>query len=328
VDYHYRTVVKNQTYTGEGTEEVFGPPAEVSTGMVLSLTPGVASGTSATVGGSLNPEGVDTHYYVQYGTSEEYGQTMPASWASPEEELHGQKPVPAGLDGGSGSTLVALGGGGSLPNITLEGLTGGTVYHYRLVAYNADGTAYGAPQTVTVLPAPLVGPASVSEITQGSATITTSVNPEGLHTLYTLDVGTSVAYGTPYPGDAGSGSALVPLVFKLNGLVAGDTYHFRLTASNSNGTSSEGDQTFTTSPGPPGFVPSFTLTPSLPMLAFTPVAFPTKAGTTMTTKALTNAQKLGNALKVCRKDKNRKKRAICEKEARRRYQPPDKKRKK
>jgi hypothetical protein len=282
------------------------------------------------VGGSLNPEGVDTHYYVQYGTSEEYGQTMPASWASPEEELHGQAPVPAGLDAGAGVVPVALGGGGSLSNITLEGLTGGTTYHYRLVAYNADGTAYGAPQTVTVLPAPLVGPASVSEITQSSATITTSVNPEGLHTLYALDVGTSVAYDTPYPGDAGSGAAAVVLTFRLNGLVAGDTYHFRLTASNSNGTSSEGDQTFTTLPGPPGFVPSFTLTPSLPMLAFAPVAFPIETGTTTTgatPKALSRAQKLADALKACQKDKKRGKRAECERRARVRYGQAKKKKK-
>jgi hypothetical protein len=321
-DYHYRFVVKNETGSAEGPDQVFGPPTVV-TGAVLSPTPGIAPGTTATVGGEVNPEGVDTHYYVQYGSEgEEYSHSAPF--------LPLGVPLPQGIDAGSGSTPVVLGGAGAPPEVSLEGLAAGGVYHYRLVAYNADGTTYGAAQTVTVLPAPVVGPASVSEITQGSATITTSVNPEGLHTLYELDVGTSTAYGTPYPGDAGSGSGPVLLAFHLSGLHAGDTYHFRLTASNSNGTSTEADQTFTTVPGPQGFVPAFTVTPSLPPLAFTAVAFPAEGGTTgtgPTSKGLTRAQKLKDALKQCKKDKSKSKRMACEKAAKKKYGATAKKKK-
>ena len=322
VDYRYRVVAADRTGAEYGPAHAFGPPTSV-TGAVLSETPGVAPSTTATVGGELNPEALDTHYYVQYGTEgEEYAQSAPFLPFVPE-----RVPFPQGIDAGSGSAPVVLDGGGAPPDIPLEGLTPGAVYRYRLVAYNADGTTYGAPQTVTVLPAPEVGSATVSEVTQSSATITTSVNPEGLHTLYNLDVGTSTAYGTPYPGDAGSGSTPVVLTFHLSGLEAGIAYHFRLFASNSDGTGTEADQAFTTLPGAQGFVPVFTVTPSLPTLPFTAVAFPVETGTTATTttpKALTRAQKLAKALKACKKKKGAK-RASCETQAHKKYGPVKKK---
>jgi hypothetical protein len=329
VEYHYRLVVKNATGPAYGADEPFGPPVVV-TGAVLSEVPGVAPSTTATVGGEVNPESLDTHYYVEYGETEAYGQIAPYPVRSAVEELKGLYSVPAGFGAGSCSEPVVLGGescppgGKTPPDVSLEGLTAGALYHYRLVAYNADGITYGAPMTVTVPPPPAVGPASVGEVTQESATITTSVNPGGLHTVYNLDVGTSTAYGTPHPGDAGSGSAPVPLTFKLTGLHPGDTYHFRLTASNSDGTSSEGDQSFTTAPTPSGVLPVFSVPLSPPFVAFTAVAFPAEAKTT-TPKSLTRAQKLAKALKACHKMKSKSKRAACVKQARKRYGPVKKK---
>jgi hypothetical protein len=322
VDYHFRAVVANKTYpVVPGADEVFGPPAEVTTGAVLSNVPGVAPGTTATVGGTLNPEGVDTRCYVQYGKTEAYGQIAPYPLPSAVEELRGLHPPPAGLDAGSGTAPVVLGGAGGPPDVTFEGLAAGATYHYRLVAYNADGTVYGADMTVKVLPAPQVGPASVSEISQESATIATSVDPEGLHTLYKLDVGTSTAYGTPYPGDAGSGSAPVALTFKLSGLEPGTTYHFRLVASNGDGSSSEGDQTFTTAPTPPPSPPVIEVPPSLSLVPFTGPAWPKQTGTTTTE---TNARKLAKALKACRAKRGKKRRAACIKQAHKRYGPAKK----
>ncbi len=319
VDYHYCVLVKDQTGTSECKDQVFGPPVAV-TGAVLSEVPGVAPGTTATIGGEVNPEELDTRYYVQYGETEAYGQVAPYPLRSAEEVLKGLYPVPPGLHAGSGKAPVTLGQKGGPPDVPLESLTSGTTYHYRLVAYNADGTTYGADMTVRVLPAPQVGPASVSEVTQSTATISTSVNPEGLHTLYNLDVGTSTAYGTPHPGDAGSGSAPVPLTFNLTGLQAGTTYHFRLVASNGDGSSSESDQTFTTAAPPEGPV-ELIKRPSEPgLVSFIPIAFPVETGPT-TPKPLTNAQKLAKALKACKKIKSKGKRTKCEKQARKQYRP-------
>jgi hypothetical protein len=277
---------------------------------VLSQAPGVAPGTTAPIGGEVNPESLETRYYVEYGETETYGQTAPY--------LPLGTPLPLGIDAGSGEAPVALGQKAGPPDVPLESLTPGATYHYRLVAYNADGTFPGKDKTFMVLPAPQAGPASVSEITQESATITTSVDPEGLHTLYELDVGTSTAYGTPYPGDAGSASAPVALTFDLTGLEPGTTYHLRLTASNSDGSSGEGDQTFTTAPPPPGPPPPVLEIPaSMPLLSFTAPVFPVETGPT---KPETNAQKLAKALKACkRRPKSR--RAACIKRAHKRYTP-------
>jgi hypothetical protein len=82
----------------------------------------------ATVSGSVNPNGIDTHYYFQYGTTTSYGATAPA---------------PPGSDAGSGV--------GSVPaSTTISGLEQATTYHYRLVAINGVGeAAYGGDQTFT-----------------------------------------------------------------------------------------------------------------------------------------------------------------------------------
>jgi hypothetical protein len=316
--YHYRLVVKNETGTTEGKDQVFGPPTAV-TGAVLSEAPGIAPSTTAPIGGEVDPEELPTRYYVQYGETGAYGQIAPF--------LPLGIKLPLGIDAGSGSVSVVLGSKPATPDVPLEALTAGETYHYRLVAYNADGTTPGADMTLTVPPAPLVGPATVSEVTQSSATITTSVDPEGLHTVYELEVGTSAAYGTPYPGDAGSGSAPVPLTFHLSGLKAGDTYHFRLTASNSDGSSSEGDQTFTTAATVVKVPVELIKLPfEVGLVSFTAIAFPTETKPT-TPKALTNAQKLAKALKACKKKRPKSKRVACERKARKQYGPLKKKKK-
>ena len=67
------------------------------------------------------------------------------------------------------------------------------------------------------------------------------------------------------------------------------------------------------------------------MPAFVPTPlFPAVKTTTTTTKpkVLTKAQKLANALKACKKDKKKSKRAACEKQARKKYAPAKKKSKK
>jgi DNA-binding beta-propeller fold protein YncE len=306
VDYHYRVVATNKTGMYPGADQVFGPPTVV-TGGVLSEVPGVAPSTTATVGGEVDPEAFDTHYYVQYGTSTEYGQSTP---------------LLPGIDAGSGSVSVALGSAGGPPTVVLEGLAGGALYYYRLVATNADGTTYGNPMTVRVLPAPSVGPTSVSEVTQSTATITTSVNPEGLHSVYKLDIGTSTAYGTPYPGDAGSGSVAETVTFNLTGLEAGTNYHYRLVAANSNGLTIGPDQTLTTTAVALIEPPVLTLPVSPAIVPFAGLAFPADVSTTMNIKAKSktrgNARKLKSALKVCKR-KAKRRRASCERQAHKRY---------
>ncbi len=85
---------------------------------------------SATLGGSVNPGGSATSYYFQYGPTRAYGgQSAIGSAGS------GSKPV-----------QVAVGTAGLQPL---------TIYHYRLVAVNADGTDLGSDQTFQTTKVPL-----------------------------------------------------------------------------------------------------------------------------------------------------------------------------
>jgi Glycosyl hydrolases family 16 len=78
----------------------------------------------ATLKGSVNPKGTDTHYYFQYGPTTSYGSTVPA---------------PPGTDAGAGTSTLE-------ESATATGLLAGSTYHYRIVASNAAGTTYGTDQ--------------------------------------------------------------------------------------------------------------------------------------------------------------------------------------
>jgi hypothetical protein len=95
-----------------------------ATGGTVAVT-----GWSATVAGGVEPNGLATTYLVEYGRSTAYGHSSPIASA------------------GAGQADVAV-------RATLTGLRPRTVYHYRLVAINAAGTAVGADRTVRTAPAP------------------------------------------------------------------------------------------------------------------------------------------------------------------------------
>jgi len=80
--------------------------------------------SSATLSGTVNPNGQSTTYYFQYGATTSYG----------------TQTSPAGI--GSGSTPVAV-------HQAIYGLSPNTTYHYQLVATNAAGTTDGADETFT-----------------------------------------------------------------------------------------------------------------------------------------------------------------------------------
>ncbi|MCA1689413.1 MAG: hypothetical protein LC720_02920, partial [Actinobacteria bacterium] len=79
---------------------------------------------SASLGGTVNPGGLPTTYFFQYGPTTGYG---------------GQT-LPAGLSGATRAVAVASPVAGLLPV---------TKYHYRLVGVNTLGTTVGADATFT-----------------------------------------------------------------------------------------------------------------------------------------------------------------------------------
>src|SRR5918994_3887696 len=98
-------------------------------------------------------------------------------------------------------------------------------------------------------PAATTGPAS--GVGRSAATLNGTVNPGGAATSWHFEYGTTTAYGLPSGGgDAGAGSADVPVSMQVSGLSAGTTYHFRVVATNADGTVTGADGTFRTAAGP------------------------------------------------------------------------------
>jgi PKD repeat protein len=203
-----------------------GPPPPIAT---TSAASGVSTG-GATLNGAVNPQGLDTTVHFEYGTTTAYGSTTPDQGA------------------GSGTSTVNV----SAP---VSGLSPSTTYHYRIVATSSAGTSRGADATFTTLAAPVapgVTTNAASNVGYNAATLNGSVNPNGLDTTAQFEYGTTTSYGgTTASQSVGSGSTAVTVSAALSGLVPNTTYHFRIDATNTAGTSLGSDRTFTTGPGPP-----------------------------------------------------------------------------
>ena len=130
------------------------------------------------------------------------------------------------------------------------------MFHYRLVAMNASGTTLGADQTFITQGPPRVETGQTQNAISSTATLTGTIDPNGRSTTWHFDYGPTTAYGSKTPNrNAGSGQSSVAISEALSSLTANTTYHYRLVASNSAGTTTGSDATFAT-------IPAVTLTQS------------------------------------------------------------------
>jgi hypothetical protein len=98
--------------------------------------------------------------------------------------------------------------------------------------------------------APVVATAAATGVTSTSATLNGTVNPEGSAATYTFDGGLDTSYGNQQPSpqaNVGSGTSPVSESTTITGLDPSTTYHYRIEATNSTGTTYGSDVTFTTS---------------------------------------------------------------------------------
>lgn len=233
--YHFRLVATSSSGTTDGSDATFtttaAPTPTVVTGSATAVT-----AKTATLGGTVTANGAATTYSFQYGTSTSYGSSTATH--------------PAG--GGTSSQTVSA---------NLTDLTAGTVYHYRLDATNSSGTTNGSDGTFTttaapVAPAPTASTGSATAVTTRSASLGGSVTANGAATTYLFEYGTSTNYGsTTGTKNPGSGSSSQTVSANVYGLIPGTTYHYRLDATDSSGTTNGSDQTFTTTT-PPVAVPT------------------------------------------------------------------------
>src|SRR5581483_4845501 len=112
-----------------------------------------------------------------------------------------------------------------------------------------DHEAVGAAWMFAAGGQPAVVSQPASNVTQSTATVNATVDPEG-ETVSDchFEYGTTESYGTSVPcsPSPGSGTAPVPVSAGLEGLTPGTTYHFRIVATNASGTSTGADVTFQT----------------------------------------------------------------------------------
>jgi hypothetical protein len=99
-----------------------------------------------------------------------------------------------------------------------------------------------------------------SAIAQTAVTLHGAVNPHGAATSYQFQWGTTASYGQATPsGSAGSGTSARNVRFRLTGLTPGATYHFRVVATNADGTTAGIGRTFKTAL-PPAHPPAILAT--------------------------------------------------------------------
>lgn len=217
--YHYRVVATNGTDTSHGTDAVFTTtvPPDAKTGAASSIT-----ASAATLNGTADPNGRDTTFYFEYGTSTSYGTKT------------------ATKNAGSATTPQS-------ESVGISGLQTGHTYHFRIVASSDAGASTGNDSTFTTSAAPAVVTGDVSSVAPTSATLRGTVTPNGLSTTQWFEYGTSTGYGSRTASiNAGSGSTASTVSAIVKNLKPATTYHYRLVAQNSSGKAFGADRGFST----------------------------------------------------------------------------------
>jgi N-acetylneuraminic acid mutarotase len=121
--YHFRIVAHNNGGTSFGSDRTFTTLSATGPPLVITNPATNVARSSATLNGSLDPHGLTTTVYFQYGTTTSYGHT----------------------------TAMQTKTGNTYRNIAanISGLSASTTYHFRIVAHNSAGTRFGSDRTFT-----------------------------------------------------------------------------------------------------------------------------------------------------------------------------------
>jgi hypothetical protein len=230
-----------QLYASEYSEE--GPYVTTHAASVWVLTPPPAGplidSESATpevrgagiLGAVVNPEGNETTYDFEYVDEAQFNATGYASATST---------APVSLPAGFNDQPVSV-------NFAKGTLVPGVTYHYRLVARDSLArTSTGPDQSFLETPPALIAGPWTTDVAGSSVTFGTQIDPLGANTSYSVEYGTSTAYGHDVSGNVGESNNYVPVSQHVQGLEPDTTYHYRIVTSNEVGTWQSPDRTFTT----------------------------------------------------------------------------------
>ena len=187
---------------------------------------------NALINGSVNPNGLATTAWFEYGTDP----TLSTFTKTADQAL-------------------AVGTVAQSINANLLNLTTGTKYYYRVAASSTAGASKGTIENFTTTSSP---PATTTSqagiITLNSAVLNGSVNPNGLSTTAWFEYGTDSSL-TTFTKTADqvnlSGKTPVSAIQAIASLVPGTTYYFRVAASSTGGQQKGAILSFITSTNPP-----------------------------------------------------------------------------
>jgi len=154
-------------------------PPSVTTGVAGSVT-----SNNATLYGTVNPNGVDTHYWFLYGT----GSSLAAA---------SQSPI---IDIGSGTTAASISG-------NAPGLSGSTTYYYQIQASSSAGTSSGSIASFTT-PTGCTYSLTATSASFGAAASTGTVGVTAANGCGWM-ASSNAAWLTITPGTSGSGNGTV-----------------------------------------------------------------------------------------------------------------------
>jgi hypothetical protein len=222
--FNWSTRIGSFKLPGCGTNS--GSAPTVTTG-----SPSPVGSTTATISGTVNPNGQSTTYQFDYGTSTSYGSHSPTSPGS----------------AGSGTTAV-------VESANLTGLSSGTTYHYRIEATNATGTSLGSDQSFATIPP---APTGLSA-TAGAGQVSLSWNSSLGATGYKVFRGTS-------PGGESSSAIANPsgTSYTDTNVTAGTTYYYTVKATNSAGDSPTSNEASATPTAAASYASTVLATPGL-----------------------------------------------------------------
>jgi len=199
---------------------------------------------TATLTGTVNPNGISTTARICYATSSQTSggrlvgctETAQAANASTGTPMTGSSPV-------------------NLSPIALSGLASRTTYHWQVVTTSSWATTYGSVKSFTTTSVPEVTTSAATGVGATTATLNGIINPGGRSASVSFCFGTfsdltgctSVgASQSPLPASSDDTSVSAT----LSGLAPGTTYYARAAATNDDGSASGGTVSFTTSAVP------------------------------------------------------------------------------
>jgi phosphodiesterase/alkaline phosphatase D-like protein len=219
--YHYRVKAVNVLGTTYGSDMTFTTLGQMPTSTTQAATN--IQTFSSTLNGNVNANYLASTVTFEYGKTTSYGSTVTAT----------QSPVT-----GSANTSVS---------VSITGLNEGTLYHYRVKAINALGTSNGSDITFTTLgQVPTVSALAATNITSVAAQLNGTVNANYLSTVVTFEYGTSTSYGNIITATQSpvTGNVNTEISVNIINLTVGTTYHYRIKAENSLGSTYGSDMTF------------------------------------------------------------------------------------